>query len=113
MNDAASRILLWFCRQPDPVQSAVMSAVDRGMEHAYAAMLRRLADEVEARGPALTTEATRGGSLGSNLPAEVAGRLPEPTDALTPREQRARDATRRRAASKERTGEDKKMGGNE
>lgn len=47
MNDAATRILLWFCRQSDPVQSAVMSSVDRGMEHAYAAALRRLADDLE------------------------------------------------------------------
>jgi hypothetical protein len=48
MNDAASRILVWFCRQSDPIQSAVMSAVDRGMERPYAEALRRLADELEA-----------------------------------------------------------------
>ena len=47
MNDAATRLLRWFCRQEDFVQTAVMSAVDRGMEGAYADALRKLADEIE------------------------------------------------------------------
>lgn len=47
MNDAANRIIEWFNRQPAPVQTAVTSDVDAGMERQYADALRRLADEVD------------------------------------------------------------------
>lgn len=49
MNDTGSRLVLWFSRQFDPVKTAVASDVDEGMELHYAAALRRLADELEAK----------------------------------------------------------------
>jgi hypothetical protein len=47
MNDAATRIVQWFVRQPQIVQTAVVSDVDEGMEAAYAKALRQLADDLD------------------------------------------------------------------
>jgi hypothetical protein len=51
MFDAASRLLEWFCRQPPPVQTAVLSDVDEGMEFAYAIALETLAKEQRDKAP--------------------------------------------------------------
>jgi hypothetical protein len=48
MNDAATRIFEWFCRQEPVVQTAIANDVDEGMEHAYAAALEALAAKLRA-----------------------------------------------------------------
>lgn len=59
MFKAASQLFVWFSQQSEIVQTAVTSDVDRGMEEAYAAALRRLADEIEQR-PAFTVRHANG-----------------------------------------------------
>jgi hypothetical protein len=50
MNDAATRLVEWFVRQSQPVQTAVLSDVDSGMEHYYAAALEQLAEDERRKG---------------------------------------------------------------
>jgi len=47
MNDAASRVIEWFCKQDAIVQTAITNDIDKGMEHAYAEALRKMADELD------------------------------------------------------------------
>jgi hypothetical protein len=49
MNDTATRIIAWFCRQEPLIQTAIANDVDAGMEHAYAAALEALAAELRGR----------------------------------------------------------------
>lgn len=49
MNDAATRLVLWFNRQRAFVRTAVTNDVDEGMEFAYIAALRDLADALERK----------------------------------------------------------------
>jgi hypothetical protein len=54
MNDAATRLVEWFVRQSQPVQTAVLSDVDAGMEHYYAAALEQLAEDERQRASGVT-----------------------------------------------------------
>jgi hypothetical protein len=54
MFDAASRLIEWFVRQSQPVQTAVLSDVDAGMEHYYAAALEQLAEDERQRASGIT-----------------------------------------------------------
>jgi hypothetical protein len=49
MNDTATRIIAWFCRQEPLIQTAIANDVDAGMEHAYADALEALAAELRGR----------------------------------------------------------------
>jgi hypothetical protein len=42
-----SKILRWFLEQDEPVQTAIVQRIDRGLEPAYAAVLRELAKQIE------------------------------------------------------------------
>lgn len=42
-----SRLMTWFVNAPPVVQSVVTGTMDEGMEYAYAAALRALADQIE------------------------------------------------------------------
>lgn len=44
---ALSKLVNWFAQQPDFVKSVTLDWVDEGMEHAYAAALRKLADNLD------------------------------------------------------------------
>jgi hypothetical protein len=48
-QDAASEILRWFARQPQLVQSAILSEVDEGMEIGFATALESLAAELRLK----------------------------------------------------------------
>lgn len=50
MSDTASRLIEWFSRQPEYIQTAILADVDRGMEAAYADALAKLADELRREG---------------------------------------------------------------
>jgi hypothetical protein len=49
MNDAATRILEWFCRQSPLIQTAIANDVDEGMEFAYAIALEELARQLREK----------------------------------------------------------------
>ena len=49
VREVATALVEWFIRQKEPVQTAILASTDEGMEGAYAAMLRQLADELIAR----------------------------------------------------------------
>jgi len=44
-----SRLAMWYARQEEYVQTAIIGGVDRGMEFVYADALERLAKELRAR----------------------------------------------------------------
>jgi hypothetical protein len=43
------KVLNWFLRQPAPVQTAILSNVDEGMERAYAKVLEKLAADLKPK----------------------------------------------------------------
>jgi hypothetical protein len=43
------RVMEFFARQPEPVQTAMLDAVDAGFEHQYATALEALADDYRRR----------------------------------------------------------------
>ncbi len=46
-KEALSRLVNWFAELPDPEKSVTLGWVDEGMEQAYAAFLRRHADQLD------------------------------------------------------------------
>lgn len=56
-GQVVAAIIAWFLKQKPFVQTAVLSRVDEGMEHAYATALRKLADEIEGE-PRVTVKTT-------------------------------------------------------
>lgn len=86
MGDTANRLLDWFTRQPEYIQTAVLADVDKGMENAYADALQRMADGL--RLPSVTED-----DVDSIEP-------PPPDDSIPPppagRPDQSRPAARRR-----------------
>jgi hypothetical protein len=47
-RDLLEGLLVWFLKQDEPVQRAMLGDVDEGMEHYYIDVIRQKADELEA-----------------------------------------------------------------
>jgi hypothetical protein len=49
MSRVATGLVRWFARQSEAVKTAVISGTDAGLEGPYASLLRRLANELDAK----------------------------------------------------------------
>lgn len=79
MNDAATRIIAWFCRQKPLVQTAITADVDEGMELAYSNALLALALELREKaglGAPTPTDPRNVLIDPAGSGAAIAGRLP-------------------------------------
>ena len=89
-------VVLWFCRQPEVVQAAVLADFPAEVGDAYATTLRLLAKEVEARSraahAAMVTQPDNPASVAVGLPVQgvahvapgVAAVAPSPKDPSPP-----------------------------